>query len=166
MSTPIRRTQDEIVARIRDPEVERRDTPFGVERSRYLQALEYENARQFLRADQDPKAWSETVLRTEERVREEIADYLKYAWEKANGRRALSAQRTLLQFSGLLWLLSSPEAEEIIDDLEDWTHYGKPQLVRVSELVDFPWRDHDDGKWVEFGESGVNEKTAAEVLGR
>lgn len=166
MSTPIKRTPTEIVARIRDEDVARRDTPFGVERSRYLSALDYQDARQFLNADQDPQKWAESVLRTEEQVRNEITDHLRYAWDKANHRRAMSAQRTLLHFTGLLWLLSSPEADEIVDELEDWTHYGKPQLVRISEMVGFPWRDHDDGKWVEFGEHGNREMTADEVLGR
>lgn len=160
--TDLKRSQSEIVARMKDPEVVDRDTPWGVERSRYLMALEYENAREFLRQDQDPKQWNAGIMRTEEQVREEAVSYLRHAWEKANGQRALSAQRSLLHFAGLLWLIGSPEADSLIDELDDWTHYGKPQLVKISDLFGFPWREHDDGKWCEH--AGAPAKTADEVM--
>lgn len=163
--TNISRTPDQIVARIKDPAVAKRDTA-GDERSRYLDALDWNRAQEFLRADSGytEESWSARQIRTVEQAKEEIRKHLVAAWEKANGLRAVSAVRSLCHFAGLLWLIGSTEADEVVRSIEDWDYYGKPQLVLISELIDFDWRSADNGKWQT--NSGGEVKTADEVLGR
>lgn len=161
----LNRTQDEIVARIKDPAVAKRDST-GDERSRYLDALDWSRAQEFLRPGHPhtEESWGARQTVTVEQVREMMASYMAQAWRKANDRRALSAVRTLCYFAGLLWLMGSREADEVAKSIEDWDFYGKPQLVLVCELIDVDWRALDDGKWLTH--SGAQPKSADEVLGR
>lgn len=167
--TPLPRTPDEILARMTSADVVERDQ-FGVERSRYLEALPHEKALPYLKADsplRDPAAWAKVQMTSTEGVRAAIADYLTYAWQKANTRRALSSLRSLCHFAGLLWLLRSDEADRVLEQLPRWACYGKPQLVMVAEMIGFDWRAADDGAWVVTKDDGTETiRTADEVLGR
>lgn len=161
------RTPGETVARIKELGTTREDF-FGVERSRLMESLPYEEAKEFLRDDapHTEETWEVERTRNCESVRSQITDYLKFAWGKANDCRGLSAQRSMAHFKGLLWLLG-PEHDELrewIGTPEHFAYYGKPALVRVSELVGFDWKKADDEEWrnVEDGESF----TADQVLGR
>jgi len=142
----------------------------GVERSRLLDTLPWQQALPFLRAD---SPWTETTweahrIRTVEQVHYMIREYLPHAWAKANQGRASSALRSIAHLSGLLWLLG-PQYDElrerIAPDYEPQTvtiqgeqvtdmrmripFFGKAALVAASDLVGFPWRDHDNGEWIE-----------------
>jgi len=148
------RTIPQIVARIRElggsPELDM----FGVERSRLLEALPFEDAKQFLRdgSPHEPEGWEAERLKTREGVVGQVRDYLKFAWGKANGCRGISAQKSMSHFKGLLWLLGPDhdELREWIGVPEHFAYYGKPALVRVSDFARFDWRDPevgDDGDW-------------------
>jgi len=153
-----------ITARIRA--IAGRD-PFGVERSRLLDALPWEAACEFLKADAKDvdgaeEAWGMRRVKTRGDVLRLIREYLPFAWEKANGARGLSAQRSLSHFRGLVWLLGDQDAiYEQIADVAKYLFYGKPQLILISQLVGFDWRKHDSGEWKQSdGEDGVSREEA------
>lgn len=75
-----------------------------------------------------------------------IRDYLPFAWEKANDCRGISAGRSLDHIRTWLWLADFDDLAE--KHFGDYSHYGKRQLLIASLLVDFDWRKHDDGNWV------------------
>lgn len=188
--TKIPRSQDEILARIR--ELQGGDVT-GIERSRLLQALDLPAAREFLHqlAEWTEETWNAQRLVTERDVLGRITKsgpplgiigYLPVAWGYANAQKAMSAVRSLAHFSGLLWLLGSraDDVREELTPLEDahriyhpW--YGKLALVAVSQFVDYPWQDgvfdaadpkdavvHDDGLWVR--DHGAKPISRAEAL--
>ena len=85
---------------------------------------------------------------TKENVIEEIRDYLSFAWDKANDCRGLSAFRSIQHFRNWFYMFGNEDCDELVDEMEDYMYYGKPWLVIISELVDFDWREEDDGCWV------------------
>lgn len=115
-----------------------------------LKALSLEDVRPYLKDDFDGE-W--TQLKTDEDVKAKILDYLPFAWEKANGCRGLSAGRSISHISAWLWLLGH---DDLAEEIEDYSMYGKPQLVKVSEMFGFDWRAHDNNSWVNNeGEDGI-----------
>lgn len=165
--TNVPRTVPEILARIEA--VAPRDSLGGIERSRLLEALPWSDAQRFLRQPHPhtEASWEANRYSTTEKVRAEIAGYLELAWVKANARKGVSAQKNLAHFRGLLWLLGG-DAEQVLEQCEEpegvFGYFTKPQLVWISEFVGFPWRDHDDGIWVQM--DGDEPLTAEAVLGR
>ena len=135
----------------------------GVERSRLLEALPWKEAQQFFKpgTPHTEESW-ENGERTpnSESVLAQIKDYLAFAWGKANLRRGDSAIRSLSHFRGLIWLLG-PEHDDLygwIETPDYFEFYGKPALVRVSDLVSYDWRcmldengdprpGRDDDRW-------------------
>lgn len=161
---PITRTPDEIVARIKALNSE---DLFGVERSRLLEALPYEHAKQFLRDDAPHTAetWEAERVKDRKAVIAQIRGYLTFAWGKANECRGLSAQRSMSHFKGLLWLLGDQEElREWIGSPDTYAFYGKPALVKLSELVGFNWLEADNDEW--RNAEGEDAITADEALGR
>lgn len=149
---PISRTVDQIVARIHELTTDDSVDFFGVERSRLLEALPFDQAQQFLEDDAPHtlETWEDdTRIKDHAGVKAQILGYLPFAWTKANGCRGLSANRSMSHFKGLLWLLgpSQDALREWIGTSEHYAFYGKPGLVKVSELVDFDWRKEDNGEW-------------------
>ena len=168
---PLTRTPEEILARIEELAQPTLDM-FGTERSRLLEALPYESATRFLADDAPHTAESWEVERTKDRksVIAQIRSYLDFAWGKANESRGLSAQRSLSHFKGLLWLLG-PDCDEIrewIGSPEHYEYYGKPALVKISELISFQWHNAvggpDNDEWLNSEEA--DPVTANEALGR
>ncbi len=163
------RTDEQIVARIKEIGPE---DMHGVERSRLLEALPYAKAKQFLGADapHTEETWEVERTKNAESATAQIKGYLEFAWGKANDSRGLSAQRSMAHFKGLLYLIG-PEQDDLrqwIGSPEHFAYYGKPALVKVSELVGFPWRDHDDGEWrnVPEGDEDSTSITADEAISR
>lgn len=119
----------------------------GVERSRLLESLPFEDAQKFLKAGTSTaEKWEVERTKNRASVIGQIRGYLNFAWEKANQCRGLSAQRSLSHFKGLLWLLG-PECDELrewIGSPHHYQWYGKPALVQISELVGLSWR-HPEG---------------------
>lgn len=166
------RSPTEIVERIRELGKDQTHDMHGTERSRLLEALPYEDAKQFFKHDAPHTDETWEVERTKDRksVIAQIRSYLGFAWKKANECRGISAQRSLSHFKGLLYLLG-PDCDELrewIGTPEHYEFYGKPALVKVSELISFPWHDDvggpDDDEW-KNGED-AEPVTANVALGR
>lgn len=70
-----------------------------------------------------------------------MKDYISFAWEKANDKRGISANRSIEHFKGWLWLLGD---EEVVEYLKaNYTPYGKPGLAYICKKYGF--RNEDNG---------------------
>jgi hypothetical protein len=148
-------TQEEIVARYRERVPH---DPLGFEVPEYLLALNLEHAKPMLKPGM--KAWK-PIYQTRDDVLQTMKEYMPFAWDKANGQRGISTVRSLMHYVAWLWLIGELELAEAI---EDYTHYGKPQLVRICELFKWNWRRWDDDRWASSeGELG---ETATVALAR
>lgn len=152
------RTTQEIIARI---EAIKEHDWLGTEQSDLIDFLPYEDAKQYLKPEVTKEQWE---ARTVTPPLEQAKDYLTFAWDKANNCRGLSAGRSLNHLRAWLWLAGH---DEIVDGhFNDYTHYGKFQLVIASEVVGFNWRSQDDGAWVNdesgpsIGKSEINDYAA------
>ncbi len=153
-----KRTQQEIVERI---EAVKDADFFGVMSGDLLSYLDFEHARAYLVEGATADQWREAceadgVKTPDQRIR----DYMPFAWEKANNCRGLSASRTIDHMRAWLWL----DGVEWFDEITRYSHYGKPQLVRICEHYGIDWQSLDDGSWRQSEMD--NEVPASEVLGR
>lgn len=161
------RSTTEIVARMKA--VAERDF-HGVERSRLLEALPFDDALPFLRPDsgRHRDEWEAHRYTTTERVVDEIRSYCDFAWRRANECSGVSSTRAISHFRGLLWLLGDGGPAAVVlaklEDPDGYAYYGKPQLVAVSEFVTHDWRANDNDQWV--NQKGDEPLTATAVLGR
>lgn len=132
------RTEQEILARIE--EIKERDW-LGFERGDLISALSFDAAKPFLK----PEATAEGWVRLDDPM-VAIKEYMAFAWDKANNCRGLSAGRSMTHMLAWLWLAEENEFVSRMD-LEDYSHYGKPQLRAICEHFEIDWRQYDDGRW-------------------
>lgn len=162
----IPRSSDDIVARLQ--RVRESSTWFREESFRLIEALEWQDARPFLAEHLRDKAHAEAewkqVYRTTEQVLAEIRDYLPHCWRCANACKGTSVVRGLSHFRGLLFLLgpATDQLIEFMDEPTNFVYYGKPLLVRISDAVQFNWREEDSDQWVQM--QGDEPLTAQQVL--
>lgn len=135
-------TKEQILARIE--EVKKNDF-MGFETFDLVEALDFEDARAFLKEEVSAAEWDARKEKGEN-PETTIREYLPFAWEKANNCRGLSADRSVSHMAAWLFLAGHGTLVEPMRDL--YQYYGKPCLVVVSELVGFPWQDYDNKRWV------------------
>lgn len=134
-------TPEQIVARI---EAVKEDDFFGAQVSDLLGRLPYELAKPYLKHGVTVQEFEAAVdLLTGPLAA--CKDYLPFAWDKANNCRGLSAGRSLHHMSA--WLFLAGYGALVDEHFQDYSHYGKKQLVMASLLCDFDWTEHDDKKW-------------------
>lgn len=147
-----RPTQDEIVARLR----ERMATDiFGFETREYLTALDFAHAREFLKPEATAEKWGEVKAPSLDSMRE----YMKFAWEKANGCRGISANRSIAHYVAWTWIIGDREFSAAIERMFDkeYRWYGKAILRHICEHYEWDWRSLDDGHWRDNeGDDGVS----------
>ena len=134
----LKRTQEEIVARI---EARKTKDIFGFEINELIMFLDYQHARPYLKPETLEKEWEQE----KKFPRDIILDYLTFAWDKACSCRGISAGRSIQHFISWLWLDGKDALSEWAECEDNYQHYGKEILRRISEEYDFNWRDHDDG---------------------
>jgi hypothetical protein len=134
------RTQKQIVERIRTNGS--RD-PLGMTTSDLLEWLDFSHAKEFLKSDATVESWDS--LEKPKPVREQMVEYMPFAWEKANNCRGLSAGRSMSHYSNWLWLIGK---DELADSLIDYEFYGKDELVRICEFLGLDAKQWDDGRRV------------------
>lgn len=188
LPAPIPRTVGEILRRIES--VTPKDDGFGVERSRYVDALPDDQAAQFM-----PDLTAETPrpsrLLSLGHVRMAAQSYYTFAWSAANDRRMISAMRALAHYRGLVWLAGDEELLHRINWLADLTsvfgrmadvnstrhrppkegvaYYGKAAFAALAPFAGREnWAALDDGRWF-FAQDTEAEayppQTAQDVLG-
>lgn len=145
--TPLPRTTQETAAQLRAVLAAKTDR-FGVECSRYLDALPFEHAREWLQPAITADGWESRTSRlyTVEDAKRAALDYLPFAWAKANEGAMTSAERSAAHFRGLAWLLAAP-APLLAKLAEPPKFCGKPQLIAVSEWLGVDWRALDSQPW-------------------
>jgi hypothetical protein len=153
-----RRTQEEILEKIR---TEKENDILGFYIPFLMDYLDFENVKPFLNKDYLQKI-EEGKERWEKHTdpEKDIWDYMKFAWEKANGCRGISAERSLEHFRAWLWLDGEDGLAEL---MENHTHYGKPQLVAISKRYAIDWKSLDNDEWKNH--ENQEPKTAKGVLG-
>lgn len=124
------RTQDEIVARIK--EVKKNDV-FGFSQEVLLGSLDFEHAKPFLTDGVTAEQWTPDL--TDDDVKKEALDYLTFAWGKAEDHRGISASRSVDKMTQFCWLLGHDV--KAIDDAE-YAQYGCPKLKVAAELLGAP----------------------------
>ena len=135
------RTIKEILDRI---DAIKNDDFFGAQLSDLIDFLPFEQAKPFLKDDVTPEQWQGLQSTpTSDVIRKKAAEYLPFAWEKANGCRGLSAGRSIDHMRAYLWMLNDGSLERM-EEIE-YEHYGKEQLIFASDHVGFDWKAHDDG---------------------
>jgi hypothetical protein len=142
------RTIDEIVAKARDKSW---GDLFGTKQGGIIDYLPFELAQEFLIAGTTAEQWAANGAprpRDQQAIIAQIRDYMPFAWGKANACRGLSAMRSIYHMQAWLWILGVDETQ-----LDNYTHYGKPQLRAVCEAFGIDWQSLDDGRWTneEYG---------------
>ncbi len=134
------KTQQEIADRI----AERRERDIlGFETGELIPFLDYSHARPFLKEGVTEPEWAESqTTLTVESVRQQMVDYMEFAWSKANNFRGISASRSLQHYQAWLWLLGE---EALASDLEDYEFYGKDELVKICIFLGVDSDKWDDG---------------------
>ncbi len=135
------RTQEEIVLRIKEREA---SDFFGFEVGDLISCLTFEYAQPWLKETAKADEWKQESAEDAD-VLARLKDYMKFAWDKANNCRGLSAGRSLNHMEAWLWLLGEKDAA---DALDEYDRYGKPQLAAICEHYGIDWKEFDDGNWV------------------
>lgn len=132
------RTQEQIVERLRSND--ERD-PLGFSFSDLVVWLDYEHAKEFVRPEVTAAEWAEQHG-SPKPVRDQMIDYMPFAWEKANNCRGISAGRSLNHYQAWLWLLGE---DGLADSLSGYQYYGKNELTRICEFLGLDAKQWDDG---------------------
>ena len=147
--------QKEIADRLR---ARKDDDFFGFETSEYFLSLDRDHVREFAKEDADLSDWEPSFVTVDD-VKERLLDYMEFAWDKANGCRGISANRSVMHIIAWLWLMGgkyrafSDVVEEMFEN--HYEHYGKGILATVSEFMGVNWRAYDNDNWTSYeGERG------------
>ena len=146
------RTEQEIIDRIRFLDKEDYRDFLGTQQTDLINYLSFDAAMDagFLKESATGDDWYQLPQDCES-VREQISGYMDFAWDKANNCRGISAGRSLDHMKAWVWMLGHDTTP-----LEDYTHYGKPQLRAICEHFNMDWRQWDDGEWCNYeGDDGV-----------
>lgn len=152
------RTPEQIKARI--AEVKENDW-LGTQVGDLVGMLPYEHAKPYLRDEITEEEWDETLRKAD--PLKSIKNYLPFAWDKANNCRGISAGRSLEHIKTWLWL-AGYNSETISNFFDDYSYYGKEQLVIASILVDFDWHEQDNGQWVNREDAPGLQKETIDML--
>jgi hypothetical protein len=125
------RTQQEIVARI---ESKKRGDMFGFETNDLKMALDFEHIQPYLDHNQTTtqEEWEKGGPYTPEACRQQIRDYLPFAWEKAESERGISASRSISHFEQWIWLAGDDDVLARVD-AASFAMYGKPKLKIIED---------------------------------
>lgn len=130
------RKQEEILEKFKS--IDQFDDFFGVQRTDLLLFMEFETAVPFLKDEyvKDVKSGKEEYKHKTD-PKKEILSYLPFAFEKAENQRGLSAARSLDHLKTWIWLDDDKFYNEIIEDIENYTNYGIPQLKKIATHYGF-----------------------------
>jgi len=136
------RTQDEIVKRI---EARKGNDPLCFEVNEYIDYLDFNHARQFLKDSATEQDWQEVVAMTGPPI-ERMCDYMEFAWGKANNCRGISANRSVMHYIAWLWLAGEDDLlAQVENEYRDYHFYGKPILEMICDHFGWDWSQWDDG---------------------
>jgi hypothetical protein len=125
------RTQDEIVKRFNE---RKSDDMFGFEIGEYLNALSHETALANGLTKMTKDEWGESRLLSESGVREQMREYVDFAYEKINNERGISANRTVMHYIAWLWLVGEDELLAWVEREYETNYHGYGRHI-VDEIV-------------------------------
>lgn len=126
------RTQDEIVQRYKD---RRKNDLLGFEAFEYIDALDWEHARQFLRPEMISEAeHKQQPFKTDADVRARMAEYIDFAYRKCFDQRAISAERSIMHYVAWIWLIGDDEfLAKVEAEYKGSEDYGESTLNLIAE---------------------------------
>ena len=116
---------------------------FGFGADDLTEALPFEAAKEylaesFLSKENAEEEWEVLRLKTDDEVKDKMLDYLSFAWDKAEGCRGLSADRSIRHFAAWAWLIDDDLYNKIEDMYEnDYAPYGTPILTHLSKELGY-----------------------------
>lgn len=122
------RTNEQIVQRIKERQ---KDDIFGFEVNEYITRLPFEFAKEFLKEGTTKEEWEKDIDKRP--IKEVMNNYMKFAKEKAESGRGISANRSIYHYVAWLWL----DENEILANkiLDEYTNYGIPQLKEICKYL-------------------------------
>lgn len=104
-----------------------------------ISRLPFKLAKEFLNDDAKEHEWDRAIA-DPDRVKEELIEYLPFAWDKAINHRGLSAQRSIHHIRNWLWLMEDEETLAFVEDGYNYAQYGVPILKHVSDKYGYEYR--------------------------
>lgn len=136
------KTDQQILERIKA--IESRDI-FGFERNDLIVYLSFKAAKPFLKKGLTASDWQEFSQELSV-IKEVIFKYMKFAWEKANNCRSLSANRSIMHFMAWTWIVDEEFCKEIEKEYdENYQYYGKDILAKICTHFSIDYKQWDDG---------------------
>lgn len=138
------KTEQEIVERLRDKS-DGGQYLFDFRREVWTSYLSPESVMEFVKLkegvteDEFKKSWEEesrSVL-DRETLLKNMADYMAFAWEKAENHRGLSSQRSIQKMEAWLWLLGDDETLKAVEEAP-YENYGTPKLAVICKRYELP----------------------------
>lgn len=124
-----------------------KDDLLGFEVNEYLAYLNYDKAQEFLKEEfrDDAETRDEwTKIPSLEEALAGMKDYMSFAWDKANGFRGISADRSIRHYVAWTWIISDEQFSDEVD-LAQYEFYGKDILVKICERYGWDHNEWDDG---------------------
>lgn len=140
------RTQDEIVARIRE-----KRSMFGFDAEVLMPHLDFEHAREFIKPVVTKEEWEKEYPLTESAAMDAFREYAEFAWGKAQDHRGNSAGRSVEKLEAWTWLVGR---DDVLAQSEaaPYPSYGCPKLAIVCEAFGFPVPDDESTQRMIRGE--------------
>ena len=116
---------------------------FGFGTGDILDALTFDEVKEYLKQEYVEKEtaadeWEANRLKTDDDVKAKMLDYLPFAWDKAEGQRGLSADRSIRHFAAWAWLIDDDFYNEIEYMYEhNYAPYGEPILAYISNKLGY-----------------------------
>lgn len=132
----VKRTQEEILKRIEERKV---DDFLAFEIGEYVDFLDFNHAQPFLKEGTKKEDWKYLTDPIKK-----MREYMDFAWDKANGCRGISANRSISHMVAWLWLAGEDEFLKELEDIE-YEHYGKEKLIAICNKYKIDWKKYDDG---------------------
>ena len=108
---------------------------FGVQKNSLIEALEYEDAKEFLKEGVTKESWDEGRVKYNlKELMQRMKEYLDFAFDKAENGRGLSAGRSLDHYRIWFWLITEPEMEMHTQD--EYGDYGKSILTDIEKWLE------------------------------
>jgi len=124
------RSEEEVIERLKKLNDPNRDTDMlGFQREVLLEYLPFGIVSKYVNkgwVEENKDTWAPYPL-TEEKVLEDAAGYMEFAWEKVLNHRGLSANRSVEKMMSYCWLLG---CEDSIN-WDNYPQYGAPILDQV-----------------------------------
>lgn len=107
---------------------------FGFETLEYLQFLDYDHAKPFIRDDIPENDWNHRPFSRDD-VLKQMKDYMPFAIEKAEGERGISANRSIMHYVAWTWLAGDEKFSQEIEREFNFNYhsYGLPILKRIAD---------------------------------